>query len=93
MLTSCRFNRKAVKKAMALAFKNGDKNLGQYYDSYQGAIKILMNSTYGQGDAPYTCMFDNIGPSVVTFSSRSMIQYCRDAFTHTLLKLPNGFDQ
>lgn len=51
-----------------------------------------MNSTYGTTDSTYFCVYENIGAAAITYGSRSMIQYCRDGFTHRIHKLPNGFN-
>lgn len=51
-----------------------------------------MNSTYGTTDTICFCMYENIGSAAITYGSRSMIQYCRDGFTHRQHTLPKGFD-
>ena len=67
---------------MEEAEEAGNKDLYNFYNSYQNAIKLLMNSTYGTTDTPFFSMFENIGAACITYGSRSMIQYCRDSFTH-----------
>ena len=79
MLTSLRSLRKGVKKQLKAAT---DPNEKSFLDGKQLAIKIVMNSTYGTADAIVYPPYELVGPSVITQSSRFIIQNCRDHLLH-----------
>lgn len=70
--------RKSVKKLMAKAYENGDKLLGDIYNSSQSAIKVSLNSIYGfLGRAQGNLILKELG-SIVTSVGRSLIQQSKD---------------
>jgi DNA polymerase elongation subunit (family B) len=75
METDYRSLRNETKKQMKVT---ADAAAKAFLDGKQGAIKICMNSVYGQYDSDVSPLYDNVGPSVITCCSRFIIQNCRD---------------
>lgn len=64
----------------------------QFYDSKQASFKLLCNSEYGANDAPFCHAFDMFESSLVTKSSRYIIQNARDMLQASILILPKTVD-
>lgn len=79
--------RKQVKKHMAKAVEQGDKQLADILDSTQLAIKVSLNSIYGYlGRCQGNLVLKELG-SIVTSVGRMLIEQSKDYAEHDFLKL------
>lgn len=70
--------RKLVKKQMAIAYKNGDRDLVNILNSNQMAIKVSLNSTYGfLGRSKGNLILKELG-SIVTSVGRMLIEQSKE---------------